>query len=381
MFLSNNSPTHLSFSFSFSNSFFCTTEIEANDSYRGNLQPEMTMALSSCIAKLFKVLTETPVYVPKTFKSFRDDFCFRCSHKTQDGLLYPLAKSMIFINKPTVVLTYDEIEQVEFQRYLPSANSATKNFDLLITVKRDANFAAGGKEISYQFTSIDRSEYNYIFDYFESKKLNIINPQKGLPEGGAHLKGAFAGMDGGGDDDDESDESDYKAGESDKSGDSDDSGTDESDEEGGEEGRPKKDKAARAPKEKRAKAEKGSPKKKAPAKSKGERKEKKKKDPNAPKKALSAYMFFMASERPVISAEQETSGEKMKPTEVATELGRRWKLLDAEAKAPFDEQARADKDRYSEAIKEYNAKRAAEGADLESDDDMGMDMGGGSDDE
>jgi hypothetical protein len=38
-------------------------EIEANESYKGQLQPEMTMATASLIAKIFKVLSETTVYV------------------------------------------------------------------------------------------------------------------------------------------------------------------------------------------------------------------------------------------------------------------------------------------------------------------------------
>jgi len=349
-------------------------EIDENESYRGNLQPTMTLAMASCIAKLFKVLSETPVYVPKSFKSFRDDFCVRCSHKTNDGLLYPLAKSMIFINKPTVITSYEDIEFVEFQRYIPTANSATKNFDINIGIKPSASRT----EASYLFTSIDRAEYNFLFDFFESKKLNILNPMKGLPESkrGA-AAGAFAGMDmedGGGEEDSE-DDGDYNVGESDKSeNDSDDSGSEsEGDEEGGEP-KVKKEKVKREKKEggeKKERRPKGSPKAKV-AKGEKVKKAKKKKDPNAPKAAVSGYFFYAASDqgRKAINAEQPDT----KMTEVAKLLGVRWKAMLPEEQAPYQEQARADKERYAQELKAYNAKRAAEGADLDSgsDDDMAI---------
>jgi structure-specific recognition protein 1 len=52
----------------------------------------------------------------------------RCSIKASDGLLYPLAKSFIFINKPTVIIAYEDIEFIEFKRYEPVANSASRSF-------------------------------------------------------------------------------------------------------------------------------------------------------------------------------------------------------------------------------------------------------------
>ncbi len=347
-------------------------EIEANESYKGNLTPVIRASMATCIAKLFKVLSETPVYVPKAFKSFREDFCIRCTYKTNDGFLYPLAKSVIFINKPTILASYDDIEYLEFQRYTPTANSATKNFDILIGVK--SSQSVGGKtENSFLFTGIDRSEYNYLFDFFESKKINILNPQKGMPETKAGRgAGAFAGMDMGGDDDDddeEEDDGDYKAGESsDSSNDSDDSGSDDGVGGGGSDNEGITPKATKkAPKKPREPKAKGSP--KAP-RAKGEKKAKKKKDPNAPKGKIGSYMFFTQAMRAVVKAQHP----EMKVTELAKEMGARWKALDAAAKEPFEEQARADKERYAAEMKAYNERQAVTGADLGSDSDDDMDV-------
>jgi structure-specific recognition protein 1 len=113
------------------------------------------------------------VFVPKQYKSARDLFFVRCSIKASDGLLYPLAKSFIFINKPTVIIAFDSVDYIEFKRYEPVANSATRNFDMAVHVK------GGGDEDSreYTFLSIDRSEYAFLIDYLTSKELKIKNPQ------------------------------------------------------------------------------------------------------------------------------------------------------------------------------------------------------------
>ena len=37
----------------------------------------------------------------------------RCSIKASDGLIYPLAKCFVFINKPTVIIAYEDIEFIE----------------------------------------------------------------------------------------------------------------------------------------------------------------------------------------------------------------------------------------------------------------------------
>lgn len=53
-----------------------------------------------------------------------------------------------------------------------------------------------------------------------------------------------------------------------------------------------------------------------------------KKDPNAPKRGLSAYMFFVKEKRADVSA----SNASMSFGEVGKELGRLWKEVSAEDK-------------------------------------------------
>jgi len=91
---------------------------------------------------------------------------------------------------------------------------------------------------------------------------------------------------------------------------------------------------------------------KAPAKrtTKG-RVEKKKKDPNAPKRGLSAYMFFANDQRD--SVREENPGIKF--GEVGKLLGARWKALDDKQRTPYETKAAEDKKRYEDEKANYNA--------------------------
>ncbi|WPA98873.1 uncharacterized protein RHO25_003486 [Cercospora beticola] len=78
---------------------------------------------------------------------------------------------------------------------------------------------------------------------------------------------------------------------------------------------------------------------------------KKKKDPNMPKRGLSAYMFFANDTRDKVR--DENPGIKF--GEVGKILGERWKALNEKQKAPYEAKAAADKKRYEEEKAAYTA--------------------------
>lgn len=78
----------------------------------------------------------------------------------------------------------------------------------------------------------------------------------------------------------------------------------------------------------------------------------KKKDPDAPKRSLSAYMFFANENRDVVRAENPG----ISFGQVGKLLGEKWKALDADEKSPYESKAAADKKRYEKEKAEY-AKR------------------------
>ncbi len=73
-----------------------------------------------------------------------------------------------------------------------------------------------------------------------------------------------------------------------------------------------------------------------------------KKDPNAPKKAKSAYNVFAAS----VSREIKKENPSIAQTDVMREVGNRWKnVVD---KSKYEKEAAADKERYLEEMENYS---------------------------
>ncbi|EXJ86711.1 non-histone chromosomal protein 6 [Capronia epimyces CBS 606.96] len=99
---------------------------------------------------------------------------------------------------------------------------------------------------------------------------------------------------------------------------------------------------------------------KSSTKTKGRGAEKKKKDPNAPKRGLSAYMFFANDQRETVREENPgiTFGQ------VGKVLGDKWKALNEKQREPYEKRAQADKKRYEDEKAKYQA-----GADPSDEDD------------
>ncbi|XP_025086179.1 high mobility group protein B2-like [Pomacea canaliculata] len=91
-------------------------------------------------------------------------------------------------------------------------------------------------------------------------------------------------------------------------------------------------------------------------------KRKRTKDPNAPKRALPAFFFYCAEERPKVQA----SNPGMPIAQIAKELGRRWERLPNHSR--FEEMATKDRERYRKEMAAYmkgkfsRAKKAKPGA-------------------
>ncbi|EMD35015.1 hypothetical protein CERSUDRAFT_85760 [Gelatoporia subvermispora B] len=99
-------------------------------------------------------------------------------------------------------------------------------------------------------------------------------------------------------------------------------------------------------------------KRKAAVKTEKAPKAKAKKDPKAPKRALSAYMFFSQDWRERIKAENPDAGFG----EIGKLLGAKWKELDESEKKPYIEQAARDKARAEQEKTDYDGRKAHDSA-------------------
>jgi len=77
---------------------------------------------------------------------------------------------------------------------------------------------------------------------------------------------------------------------------------------------------------------------------------KKEKDPNAPKRATTAYMCFCAENRAATKANNPT----LKPNEMMTKLAELWNALDEDKKKPYLALAAKDKERHAQELANYN---------------------------
>lgn len=82
-------------------------------------------------------------------------------------------------------------------------------------------------------------------------------------------------------------------------------------------------------------------------------KRKQEKDPNAPKRAPSAYMLWLNEKRAEIKDELLSTNPDAKITDVTKRAGEVWKELSEDEKAPFQEKSEELRAAYHEAMKAY----------------------------
>ncbi|KAL4426532.1 hypothetical protein ABPG77_008390 [Micractinium sp. CCAP 211/92] len=320
-----------------------------NEKCGGRLARRFQGPAYEVFAKVLRGLSGTKLTKPGTFRDAEGHgHAVRCSFKADDGFLYPLERAFFYVQKPPLLLVFDDIDSVEFMRQAAGATSA-KTFDLAVRMR-------SGQD--YLFRGIPRSEWTNLFEFIQAKQLRIENFKEAQRGPGAAAITSYAevedgGVDAGlagisaGRDSDEEDE-DFQASEAEEESES-----ESDDEEGGAQivdeedvKVTKKQKTEGKPKKTAAVAEDAAPKK--------QKKPKKEKDPNAPKRATTAYFYYQQDHRQRVKEANPGAGIG----DIAKLLGAEWKALTAEEKAPYEERARADKARYEQEQAAYKASKA-----------------------
>ena len=80
------------------------------------------------------------------------------------------------------------------------------------------------------------------------------------------------------------------------------------------------------------------------------------KDPNKPKRARTAFMYYCEKHRPALLEKEKKKGQKVNIGNIAKALGKSWKKLKDGDKKKWNDLALADKERYEKEIAEYNEK-------------------------
>lgn len=327
--------------------------LAAKNEKGAKLTREMTGSGPDVFARVLRGLSGAKLTRPGAFKDAEGEgHAVRCSYKADDGYLYPLERAFFYVQKPPLLMAYDDVDSVEFMRQ-SAGITAAKTFDLAVRMR-------GGQD--HVFRGIPRSEWTNLFEWIQAKKLRVENfkeAQRGpgagpvsYADGLGGVDPGFAGLDAQGDDDmgsgdEEEEDADFAASESSSSDDESDS---DDDEEGGAKIVPEEAEKPKAKAKKRPAADEGGDEPKA-------RKKRAKKDKDAPKKALSAFMFFSNDKREQVKADNPGIAFG----EVGKKLGELWKAASAEDKAPYEAKAEEDKKRYAADMEAYRAKKGDDG--------------------
>lgn len=318
------------------------------------LERTMTGPSPDTFARVLRGLSGAKLTRPGAFRDGSGEgVAVRCSYKADDGYLYPLERAFFYIQKPPLLMAYDDVDSVEFLRQ-STGITAAKTFDLAVRMR-------GGQD--HLFRGIPRSEWTNLFEWIQAKQLRIENfkeAQRG-PGAGPMSYVEAGGLGGGidqrmadeGSEDEEEEDEDEEDEDFDAVSESESSESSEDEDEDGPKIVPENDVAIQ-PKKKAKVAHDGA---QGGGKEK-QKKQRKKKDKDAPKKAMAAFMFYSNAVRNQVK--EENPGIAF--TEVGKKIGEMWKALSSEEKAPYEAQAEADKKRYAEEMEAYQKRKAGAGS-------------------
>ncbi|XVF14220.1 hypothetical protein REPUB_Repub09cG0039500 [Reevesia pubescens] len=320
-----------------------------NTTYKDKLEPSYKGHIHELFTTIMRGLSGAKVTKPGRYRSCQDGYAIKSSLKAEDGFLYPLEKSFLFLPKPPTLILHEKIDYVEFERHA-AGSSNMHYFDLLIRLKT---------EQEHLFRNIQRNEYHCLFDFISAKGLKIMNLEDARTTDGVakilqnedddavdpHLERIK--NEAGGNESDDEDEA-FLLDKDDRGSPIDDSGEEESD---ASESRDEKEKPNKKDprKEASSSSSKATNKRAKDGQDDGKKKKRKKKYANLPKRSMSSFMFFSRMERESL----KKSNPGVSFTELSRIIGEKWKKLSEDEKQPYEAKARADKKRFNDEKESY----------------------------
>ncbi|XP_011700729.1 PREDICTED: FACT complex subunit Ssrp1 [Wasmannia auropunctata] len=327
------------------------TEKELKEKYENKLSKELSGPTYEVLGKVMKVIINRKLTGPGHFTGHTGTPAIGCSFKAAAGYLYPLERGFIYVHKPPIHIRFEEIASVNFAR----GGGSTRSFDFEIELTSG---------VVHTFSSIEKEEYNKLFDFITAKKLRVKNrgksdklnydqdfgdsDQENEPDAYlARVKAEAEERDGEGNQDSEegSTDEDFNpnqvesdvAEEYDSNPNS--SESEDSDASTASHKKEKKEKKEKKPKSAKTVSEK-------PRK---QRKPKKERDANKPKRPPTAFMLWLNSTRDTIKADNPG----IAVTEIAKKGGEMWREL--KDKSEWEAKAAKAKKEYAASMKEYEA--------------------------
>lgn len=143
------------------------SEEELKEKYEDKLTKELSGPVYEVLGKIMKVLINRKLTGPGSFVGYSGTPAVGCSFKATAGYLYPLERGFIYVHKPPIHIRFEEISSVNFAR----SGGSTRSFDFEVILKSNA---------VHTFSSIEKEEYNKLFDFISSKKIHVKNTGKNV---------------------------------------------------------------------------------------------------------------------------------------------------------------------------------------------------------
>ena len=115
------------------------------------------------LAKLFVHVVGVGIILPSKTYNFMMGPFIKCAYKVNEGILYPLEKGLLFVHKPVLHISHDDIKEVTCSR-MQTGGLTQKMFDMTVTTKKDLQFI---------FVNIEKDEGPLLESYFKAKKIKF----------------------------------------------------------------------------------------------------------------------------------------------------------------------------------------------------------------
>ncbi|KAJ1502589.1 FACT complex subunit [Coelomomyces lativittatus] len=143
------------------------------DQYAGRLQKSYDAPTFEVVSSIFQGLTNKKIIGPGQFRSaISGSAGVKCSLKANEGYLYALEKSFLFVPKPATYMAHTDISYATFSRV---SGGSSRTIDLVFSLKQ-------GSEVS--LSNISREEYTGLEEYLKMHKVKVkneLNEESRLP--------------------------------------------------------------------------------------------------------------------------------------------------------------------------------------------------------
>ena len=130
-----------------------------------NLKNPLEGKTVDVIAELFNNIVNKNLIIPSQNFIFSSKGPYiKCSYKANDGVLYFLEKTILFVHKPVLDIEHESIKEIDFTR-VHESGMLQRTFDMTIKLKKE----------SYQFSGLDREEMDSLQEYIKAKKIKLNN--------------------------------------------------------------------------------------------------------------------------------------------------------------------------------------------------------------